>query len=502
MEGWTTTAVRDTTRLVSESPCMGMRVVYDPERPEPWGVFAQRDLFEGINWYGSFSRNCPPEILHTFFADLADVLERDVVADTEAVFIGDGQPVADAFQVLAADGWKTTAAAHGTLRAASNDGLVLVTAGAHRSQEEESADGALRFVWSVAPGIPEVSWSARFSSDTPALVMAAFNRAVLYREPLIRFTSSLPPEVLARSQAEQDAAERPTECRPMMPKATELLAASPGLADSEVLVVPAHLAGPGDRGRAVSALSRANGWTTTSGATARFWDSPCATIRVAQLLRTDPEPSYRVRPSEGTWIITGAEEALAAPLWQMHLSPQTPAEVVGAVTSFLARASAEGYPSATRRALNAHSSLSSNLVEGGWSREEHGHTIRYTHPFLQVSYSRSLLSFSRHEELDHNSPSTHLLASRLDSRLTAWTLAGTTSTPHVLISAALEAATAPEPARRAQHTVPQQFLPFIRVLPPAAPRASAARSGTARTTGPESMPGAAANPTTPRRRTR
>ncbi|MGA5704545.1 DUF317 domain-containing protein [Peterkaempfera bronchialis] len=492
----------DTGRLVTDSPCGGMRVVYAPERAEPWRVYAQRDLFEGANWYAVFSRGCPPEILHTFFASLAAALEQDVVADTEAVFIGNGQPVADAFQVLADAGWKTRTADRGTGWAASGDDQVLVTAGPQRTPEEESADGALRFVWSVAPSIPEVSWSARFSADTPALVMAAFNRAVLYPEPLIRYTSSLPAEVLDRAQAEEAAAEHAKDRRPSMPTAAELLAASPRLADSEALVVPAHLAGPGEMGRAVGGLTVGNGWTASAGPTAKFWDSPCATVRVARLLRTDPEPSYRARPSEGTWIITGTEEALAAPLWQMHLSPHTPAEVVGAVTGLLARAATDGHPAATRQALNASTSLSSSLIEGGWSRKEMGHAIHYTHPFLRVSYTHTLHSFARHEELDHNRPSTHQVSSALDSRLTAWTLTATSATPPRLIRKALEAAAAPEPVRRTRASLPQQFLPFIRTMPLPAARAAAARSGHAAAGRPPAAPAATPDPTTPRRRTR
>ena len=478
-----------------------MRVVYDPERAEPWRVYAQHDLFDGVNWHAAFSRGCPPEILHTFFADLSGSLEQDVAADTEAVFIGNGQPVADAFQVLSDAGWRTRTADHDTMWAASSDDQVLVMAGPQRAPGAESADGALRFVWSVAPSIPEVSWSARFSTDTPALVMAAFNRAVLYPEPLVRYTSSLPEQVRERARAEESAAEHAKTRRPSIPTAAELLATSPGLGDSEFLLVPAHLAGPGDMGRAVGDLTAVNGWTASAGPTAKFWDSPCATVRIARLLRTDPEPSYRVRPPEGTWIITGAEAALAAPQWQMHLSPHTPAEVVGAVTSLLARAAADGHPAATARALNAHTKLTSSLIDSGWSHEELGHATHYAHPVLQVSYTLTLHSFSQHEELDHNGPSTHQVSSSLDGRLNAWTLTSTSATPLALISTALEAAANPEPVRRTGAALPQQFLPFVRALPPTVPRAAAARSGHAAGR-PPAAPAAAPDPTTPRRRSR
>lgn len=100
-----------------------------------------------------------------------------------------------------------------------------------------------------------------------------------------------------------------------------------GLApNSEVLVAPVHLAGPGTREAVFSVLDNAAGWTkTVAFGTDTYYTSPCQRVRIA-----NPVESHY-----GGWTITYAEDPLGVPDWITTFDRNTPHEIAAAFTETL-----------------------------------------------------------------------------------------------------------------------------------------------------------------------
>ncbi|MEY9956810.1 hypothetical protein [Streptacidiphilus sp. MAP5-52] len=191
---------------------------------------------------------------------------------------------------------------------------------------------------------------------------------------------------------------------------------------------------------AVAALSPSAGWTCSTGPTARMWDSPCATVRVALLLR-DPEPSRLIKPFAGSWIITGAHQALGIPQWRIVFGPRTPLQVVGAVTRILAQAAAEGSPEATVSALSQRQLSPWTLTdpEHGWTSRQVAHYTYLLPPDATGQRPRlefNSADFDEHEELEGDAPPAWSLVGDLDGPGTGWTGTFTTGTPIMLVTEA------------------------------------------------------------------
>ncbi|MFJ2626857.1 hypothetical protein ACIO6T_26395 [Streptomyces sp. NPDC087532] len=89
-----------------------------------------------------------------------------------------------------------------------------------------------------------------------------------------------------------------------------------GLApNTEVLVAPVHLAGPGTRAAVFGVLDNAEGWTkTVAFGTDTYYTSPCQRVRIANPV----ERHY------GGWTISYAEDPLGVPDWiNMRLAKPT-----------------------------------------------------------------------------------------------------------------------------------------------------------------------------------
>ncbi|MGP3775448.1 DUF317 domain-containing protein [Streptomyces sp. SDT5-1] len=97
--------------------------------------------------------------------------------------------------------------------------------------------------------------------------------------------------------------------------------------DTEVLVSPVYLAGPGSRTPVLDVLNNAPGWTRTTpfDTTDTYFTSPCQRARIANT--TD---SYF-----GGWTITYAEDPLGVPDWITTFDRKTPQEIVACFTSTL-----------------------------------------------------------------------------------------------------------------------------------------------------------------------
>ncbi|MGW3848981.1 DUF317 domain-containing protein [Streptomyces fagopyri] len=110
--------------------------------------------------------------------------------------------------------------------------------------------------------------------------------------------------------------------------------------DTEVLVSPGYLAGPGPNMDIFKALGNAAGWTrAVAYGTDTYFTSPCQRVRVA-----NPVESYY-----GGWTISYAEDPLGVPDSITTFDRNTPSEIVAAFTETLVTRPLVGPLTATRR---------------------------------------------------------------------------------------------------------------------------------------------------------
>ncbi|WP_411573550.1 DUF317 domain-containing protein [Streptomyces fradiae] len=96
--------------------------------------------------------------------------------------------------------------------------------------------------------------------------------------------------------------------------------------NTEVLVTPVHLAGPGTREAVFRILDNAAGWTkSVAFGTDAYYASPCQRVRIA-----NPVESHY-----GGWTITYAEDPLGVPDWITTFDRNTPHEIVASFTATL-----------------------------------------------------------------------------------------------------------------------------------------------------------------------
>lgn len=97
--------------------------------------------------------------------------------------------------------------------------------------------------------------------------------------------------------------------------------------DTQVLISPVYLAGPGPRTAVLDVLDHAPGWTkaTPFDDTDTYYTSPCQRVRIANTANSH----------FGGWTITYAEDPLGVPDWITTFDRGTPQEIVAGFASTL-----------------------------------------------------------------------------------------------------------------------------------------------------------------------
>ncbi|MFF3631635.1 DUF317 domain-containing protein [Streptomyces sp. NPDC002164] len=247
-----------------------------------------------------------------------------------------------------------------------------------------------------------------------------------------------------------------------------------GLApDTEVLVAPVHLAGPGERAAVFGVLDNASGWTkTVAFGTDTYYTSPCQRVRIA-----NPVESHY-----GGWTITYAEDPLGVPDWIATFDRETPHEIVTAFTETLVH----GLPDHFRAYLSGgerYTGLGPEdvLRKGNWR------TVHGSRPYWTVSPDKHAALRTRsgwldeYTELQMPEKSMWRLSGGVDPvHVPSWRAFFSSSTPQHLRAAAAVALTSPDAVPRFVGNIPDRHraLANVRLAEPAAtvPRAQAARA--------------------------
>ncbi|WP_179166532.1 DUF317 domain-containing protein [Streptomyces sp. CB03238] len=241
--------------------------------------------------------------------------------------------------------------------------------------------------------------------------------------------------------------------------------------NTEVLVAPVHLAGPGTREAVFSILDNAAGWTkTVAFGTDAYYASPCQRVRIA-----NPVESHY-----GGWTITYAEDPLGVPDWITTFDRNTPHEIAAAFTETLVHS----LPNHFRDYLGGgrhHTGLGPEdvLLRSDW---EPMHGCR---PYWIVSPDNRTALRTRsgwldeHTELLTPEKSMWRLSGGIDPvHAPSWRAFFSGSTPQHLRAAAAAALTSPDAVRRFAGEVPERHRDLVhaRLAKPTAarPRAQAA----------------------------
>ncbi|MET9374906.1 DUF317 domain-containing protein [Streptomyces sp. NPDC002992] len=245
-----------------------------------------------------------------------------------------------------------------------------------------------------------------------------------------------------------------------------------GLApNTEVLVAPVHLAGPGTREAVFSVLDNAAGWTkTVAFDTDTYYASPCQRVRIANPV----ESAY------GGWTITYAEDPLGVPDWITTFDRNTPLEIVVAFTKTLVNSLPNHF-----RDYFSDGKHYTGLGQEDVLRQSNWEPVHGSRPYWIVSPdSRAALRtrsgwLDEYTELLTPEKSMWRLSGGVDPvHVPSWRAFFSSGTPQHLRTAAATALTSPEAVPRFAGDIPERHrgLVHVHLAEPmaAAPRAQAA----------------------------
>jgi hypothetical protein len=146
-----------------------------------WTTAVHDDPFGPARWKAVFYASTPAEVLHDFHAEvLSEYLDG---ADTcRQNLNSDGTELHEAYLPLLNAGWRQKINRNGRQAIRSPDGLAYLHNWYHDPPQ-----------WTVCAGHPNRPlWTATFSAQTSPRLVAAFNAALVDREPLTRTVGQLP----------------------------------------------------------------------------------------------------------------------------------------------------------------------------------------------------------------------------------------------------------------------------------------------------------------------
>ncbi|GFE25710.1 DUF317 domain-containing protein [Streptomyces nigrescens] len=247
--------------------------------------------------------------------------------------------------------------------------------------------------------------------------------------------------------------------------------------DTDVLVSPRYLAGPGTGDAITRTLDSAAGWKVVAFGADTYYTSPCQRVRIANTV----DSRY------GGWTIAYAEDPLGPSDWITTFDRNTPQEIVAAFTDTLV----DGLPHHFADHLSGgkhHTGPSPAHVFASHQWEP----VRAAGPFRTVSPDghaafriRGGWLHEYDELLDPKNSTWHMSAGADPLSAPSWQAYFSRYTPEHLITAAATTLIAPQPVIRAAHHVPDGHRSLVKIRPvqhsDAVPRAKAARARSPRT---------------------
>ncbi|WP_435220720.1 DUF317 domain-containing protein [Streptomyces sp. Tue6028] len=226
--------------------------------------------------------------------------------------------------------------------------------------------------------------------------------------------------------------------------------------DTEVLVSPGYLAGPGPSLAVFKALGNAAGWTKTIAfGTDTYFTSPCQRVRVA-----NPVESFY-----GGWTISYAEDPLGVPDWITTFDRNTPHEIVAAFTETLVDGlhnNFSDYLCGGRRYTGT--SPSSLIARHQWEPVHGSRPFRSVSPDGHAAYQMRVGRLHEYDELLAPEKSTWRMSAGTDPVFTpSWRAFFSRYTPQHLIAASASAFTDLTPVSRVMDQIPHRHRQLVSV---------------------------------------
>jgi hypothetical protein len=225
---------------------------------------------------------------------------------------------------------------------------------------------------------------------------------------------------------------------------------------TEVLVTPGYLAGPGPSLAVFNALDNAAGWTkTVAFGTDTYFTSPCQRVRVA-----NPAESFY-----GGWTISYAEDPLGVPDWITTFDRNTPHEIVAAFTETLVDGlhnNFADYLSGGRHYTGT--SPSSLIASRRWEPIHGSRPFRSVSPDGHAAYQMRVGWLHEYDELIAPEKSTWRMSAGPHPVVTpSWQAYFSRYTPQHLITASASVLTDLTPVPRAMGQIPDRHRSLVSV---------------------------------------
>jgi hypothetical protein len=183
-QGWSLHRPEEGYQLAA-SPCQrvrcGFHAVPEDRFEGTWTTAVHDDPCGPARWKAVFDASTPAEVLRDFHSELLSGYLEGADLGHQHRDSGDTEPRQTYLPLLNA-GWRQKINRNGRQAIRSPDGLAYLHNWYHDPPE-----------WTVCAGHPNRPlWTATFSAQTPARLVAAFNAALVEREPLTRTVGQLP----------------------------------------------------------------------------------------------------------------------------------------------------------------------------------------------------------------------------------------------------------------------------------------------------------------------
>ncbi|WP_148588791.1 DUF317 domain-containing protein [Streptomyces sp. WAC01526] len=228
--------------------------------------------------------------------------------------------------------------------------------------------------------------------------------------------------------------------------------------DSDVLITPAYLAGPGPDDAIFNVLDSAAGWSkVVAFGEDTYYTSPCQRVRIANVM----DSHY------GGWTFSYAEDPLGVPDWITTFDRDTPREIVAAFTDTLVA----GLPNNFADYLSGGEHHTGHTPATVFSQHQ-WEAVRGTRPFRTVSPDGHAAYRIRggwlheYDELLDPAKSTWRMSAGPDPiSAPSWQAYFSGYTPEHLITAAANALTDARPVVRAAFLIPDRHRSLVETQP-------------------------------------
>ncbi|MFG3363531.1 DUF317 domain-containing protein [Streptomyces sp. NPDC048156] len=241
--------------------------------------------------------------------------------------------------------------------------------------------------------------------------------------------------------------------------------------DTEVLVSPGYLAGPGSGLAVFNTLDNASGWTKTLAfGTDTYFTSPCQRVRVA-----NPVESFY-----GGWTISYAEDPLGVPDWITTFDRNTPHEIVAAFAKTLVDGLHNNFADYLRNGRHhTVTSPASLTARHGWKPGHGSRPFRTVSPDGHAAYQMRDGWLHEYNELLTPEKSAWRMSAGTDPVFTpSWQAFFSRYTPQHLIAASTAMFTDLTPVPRVMDQIPDRHRSLVTLTQPETarpdPRAAAA----------------------------